>query len=69
MTRTLTADDVLPLIAALSPAERTRLLRLVISRAPASADEIYRTTPPRSEEFSSEEDPLAWEGEGWESIK
>lgn len=69
MNRTLTADDVLPLIAALSPEERTRLLRLVIARETASAEEIYRRAPPRSEEFSTDENPLAWEAEGWDSIK
>ena len=29
---------------------------------------VYTSAPPARDEFSSDEDPLAWEGEGWENI-
>ena len=63
----LTADDILPLVAALTPRERARLLRLIAS--PQGNDEfVYRSIPPSREEFSADDEPLAWEAEGWEEI-
>jgi hypothetical protein len=67
MPKSLTADDILPLVAALTPAERVRLLRL-ISR-PCGADEaVYQSLPTRPDEFSGDEESLAWEAEGWEHV-
>lgn len=66
MAEPLTADDVLPLIAQLSPQERARLLRLI--RAPGADADAYRARPPADDEFSSDEDPLGWDAEGWENF-
>ncbi len=71
MDRTLTADDILPLIASLTPEERVRLFRLLSIRPKADDTGRYRAMPPGGEEFSEqlltdEDDPLSWEAEGWE---
>jgi hypothetical protein len=61
----LTADDILPLVASLTPQERVRLLRLITS--PPGADvAVYRSAPPTANEFSTDEDLLAWEADAWE---
>jgi hypothetical protein len=64
----MTADDILPLVASLTPHERVRLLRLITSRPSAEAAAVYGAVPPGQDEFSSDEEPLAWEAEGWEKI-
>ena len=65
MGKALTADDILPLVAALTPRERARLLQLIAS--PQGNDEfVYRSIPPSREEFSADDEPLGWEAEGWE---
>jgi hypothetical protein len=67
MGRALTADDLLPLVAALTPDERERLLHLIAS--PKRGDQaVYRLKPPRRDEFSTDDESLAWEGDGWETI-
>ncbi len=67
MPRSLTAEDILPLVAALTPTERVRLLRLIAR--PSGADEaVYRSLPTRQDEFSADEEPLGWEAEGWENV-
>jgi len=67
MATQLTVEDLVPLVAALTPEERTRLLRLIV-RPQSDDDPLYRAMPPAKEEFSSDEDPLSWEGEGWENL-
>jgi hypothetical protein len=67
MGKALTADDILPLVAALTPNVRARLLHLISSPEPES-ESAYRSKPPRRDEFSSDEESLAWEAEGWENI-
>lgn len=65
----LTADDLWPLVLKLSHDEQVRLARLALHAAArgGAADAVaYQTAPPGDEEFSSDEDPLAWEAEGWE---
>ena len=63
----LTADDLLPLVPCLDPKERARLFRLITG--PAGADAAaYRAVPPARDEFSTDEDPLSWEAEGWENV-
>lgn len=64
----MTADDVLPLIDSLTRRERTRLLHLITKQPHADATDIYEAVPPRRDEFSTDEDPLAWEAEGWEDV-
>jgi hypothetical protein len=67
VSKSLTADDILPLVACLAPQERVRLLRLI--KAPLGSDEsVYRSLPPARDEFSTEEDLLAWDAEGWEDV-
>ena len=65
--KAITADDILPLVAALTPQERVRLLRLIALPQGADAP-VYRSVPPSRDEFSSEEEPLAWDSEGWEDM-
>ena len=66
MPKPLSAEDVFPLVDSLSLQERIRLLRLISVRPAADDPETYRALPPG--EFSSDEEPLAWESEGWEDI-
>lgn len=67
MANPLTVEEIVPLVEALAPQERTRLLCLI---AKLSSDDSvsYAVNPPATDEFSVKEDPLAWDGEGWESI-
>jgi hypothetical protein len=67
MGKTLTADDILPLVASLTPAERERLRRLIALPQGGDAS-VYRSLPPSRDEFSADEEPLAWEAEGWEDV-
>lgn len=68
MPRSLTADDVLPLVACLPPQERMRLLHLI--RSSLGADEpYYRSSPPARDEFATDEETLAWDAEGWEDFR
>jgi hypothetical protein len=50
MGKPLTADDILPLVAALTPQERVRLLRLIALPQGADAP-VYRSVPPSRDEF------------------
>lgn len=62
-----TVEEIIPLVEALSPQERARLLRLTTK--PQNVDSaVYEATPPSPDEFSADEDPLAWDSEGWESV-
>jgi hypothetical protein len=63
----MTAEDILPLVARLAPQERARLLRLIASRTGGDAVASYASLPPGPTEFATDEEPLAWEGEGWEN--
>jgi len=67
MARALTADDILPLVDSLTPQERVRLLRLIATRRGDDAS-VYRSVPPSRDEFSADDEPLAWDAEGWEDI-
>jgi len=67
MGKALTAEDILPLVAALTPDERERLLHLIAS--PKRGDQaVYALKPPRCDEFSSDDELLAWEAEDWENV-
>jgi hypothetical protein len=67
MPKPLTADDIVPLVASLTPQERVRLIRL--SAVPQGNDAgVYRSVPPSPDEFSADEEPLAWDAEGWEGV-
>jgi hypothetical protein len=58
-------------LASLTPEERARVLAAAARRmrhehqATAGA---YLAVPPGSEEFTTDEDPLAWEAEGWDEF-
>lgn len=67
MSQPLTAEDLLPLIVKLSSAERQKLF-LLIQKVGRDV-EAYRATPPGQDEFSSDEDMLAWDADGWEDVK
>lgn len=69
MPKHLSAEDIFPLIGCLSPHERLRLLRFISARPAAEDRDVYRALPPRNEEFSSDEDLLAWDAEGWEEVR
>ena len=40
------------------------LARLV----PPAGTSVYRSLPPTRDEFSTDDEPLAWEAEGWENV-
>jgi hypothetical protein len=70
MSDPLTASDFWPLILKLPHDERVRLAKLAL-RAAASDDSsaaAYAAAPPAPDEFSSEDEPLAWESQGWEEF-
>ena len=64
----MTAEDILLLIARLTPRERVRLLRLIAATPGVSAAIAYAAVPPGRDEFSTDEEPLAWEADGWEGF-
>jgi hypothetical protein len=68
MPKHLNAEDIFPLVDCLSPHERLRLLRFISARPTGGDREVYRAIPPGDEEFSRDEDLLAWDAEGWEEI-
>jgi len=68
MAKPMTADDILPLVAGLTPDERVRLIRLLTEQSDADEAAIYGAVPPRRDEFSTDEEPLAWEADGWEDL-
>jgi hypothetical protein len=67
MGKVLTADDILPLVASLTPQERVRLLRMIALPQGADAS-TYRSIPASRDEVSADEEPLAWDAEGWEDV-
>ncbi|HYK62694.1 MAG TPA: hypothetical protein VEV85_24875 [Bryobacteraceae bacterium] len=62
----LTAEDILSLVASLPPKERVRLIRLIAS--PGDDASVYRAVPPSPDEFSADQEPLAWDAQGWEQF-
>jgi hypothetical protein len=51
----------------LTPQERVRLLRLIALPQGGDAP-VYRSVPPSRDEFSADEEPLAWDAGGWEDV-
>ena len=68
MPRLLTADDIMPLVASLGEHERIRLLRWMASPHDANGT-AYQAVPPTRGEFSGDEEPLAWDAEGWDEFR
>jgi hypothetical protein len=67
MARALTAEDIIPLIAILTPEERERLIRLIASRQDTDAS-LYRAGAPAHDEFAADDELLAWDAGGWENV-
>jgi hypothetical protein len=67
MPRLLNADDILPLVASLTPQERVRLLRLIASEQESDSS-VYAAMPTRPDEFPVDDDMLSWDAEGWEQF-
>jgi hypothetical protein len=70
MSDPLTASDFWPLILKLPHDERVRLAKLALRAAATddSSPEAYAAAPPTPDEFSSDDEPLAWESQGWEEF-
>lgn len=70
MSQPATAQDLWPLVEQLPHDEQVRLARLALRAAALgrSAAAAYRAQPATADEFGTDEDPLAWEGEGWEQF-
>jgi hypothetical protein len=68
MAKPITVEDILPLVAGLTPRERVRLLRLIAASPGVSAAMAYAAVPPGGDEFSTDQEPLEWEAEGWEEL-
>jgi hypothetical protein len=67
----LKAQDFLALVNNLSHEEQVRLARLALSVAASTGSldsNAYRKWPEGQREFSSVEDSLAWDAEGWEEF-
>ena len=68
----VTVEDLLPLVAKLTKEERVRLSRLALlvttDEERTTAAEPYRARPVLDQEFGDSEDPLSWDGEGWEGV-
>lgn len=66
----LTARDLWPLLLKLPHDERIRLARLALRAAATEHEDAasYASAAPSEEEFGSDEEPLAWEGEGWDEF-
>jgi hypothetical protein len=67
MARLLTADDIIPLVASLPDSERIRLLQWIASPHGTDAS-AYSAAAPTDNEFSGDDDSLAWEADGWEEF-
>jgi hypothetical protein len=71
MSQTLTAQDLWPLVQKLPHDEQVRLAKLALRAAAQSGAldaDAYRAAAPSEDEFSSQEESLAWEAEGWEEF-
>jgi hypothetical protein len=68
MAKPMTAEEILPLVTGLAPRERIRLLKLIAASAPVGAAAAYAAIPPASDEFSTDEEPLGWDADGWEEV-
>ena len=71
MDTPLTAQDLWPLLVKLPHDEQLCLAKLALGAASGGGREdagAYQATPPATDEFAVAEDPLAWEGEGWDEF-
>jgi hypothetical protein len=68
MSDPLTAHDLWPLVLKLPHDERVRLAKQALKAAAEDDAAAYRAAPPDAAEFGSEDEPLSWEGKGWEEF-
>ena len=68
MSQPLTANDLLPLVARLTPRERQRLAQLISATSERDAA-IYASASVKNDEFASDEEALGWDADGWEDLK
>lgn len=68
MSQPLTANDLLPLVARLDARERERLAQLIGATSERDAA-VYASTPIKRDEFTSDEESLGWDADGWEDVK
>jgi hypothetical protein len=68
MVKRITPDDIIPLIASLTTQERVRLIRMISGQPRADDAAVYGAAPTSENKFGGDEEPLAWEGEGWETF-
>ena len=70
MDKAITANDLWPLVQKLPHDEQVRLAKLALRAAAQGTSDgpAYRAAPPRADEFSQEDDGLAWEAEGWDEF-
>jgi len=67
----LKAEDLLPLVQRLPASEQILLAKLALRAAATDGEldgERYASHPPEAGEFDSEDDPLAWDGAGWDEF-
>ncbi len=66
----LSAGDLWPIAKKLQRDEQVRLARLLLREAAVRRTDAdaYAALPPAEDEFSSDQDALGWEGEGWEEF-
>jgi hypothetical protein len=70
MPAPLTVEDLWPLVQKLPQDQQVRLAKLALLAAAQDGDDrgTYQAVPPRTEEFSSDDESLAWDAEGWEKV-
>jgi hypothetical protein len=68
MSDSLTAHDLWPLVLKLPQDERMVLAKLALRSAVTDDQSAYQAVAPHPGEFDSKDEPLAWEGEGWEEF-
>ncbi len=66
----LSANDLWPIAKKLQRDEQLQLARRLLREAAAGRTDAdaYAALPPGQDEFSSDDDALAWEGVGWDVL-
>jgi len=70
MSEPLTAQDLWPLVEKLPHDEQVRLAKLALQAAARAreAGSAYAVKPPTPDELGSDDEPLAWDAEGWDEL-
>jgi hypothetical protein len=69
MSESRSADDFWPEIVRLSHKEQLRLAKLALKAASlGESAAAYQGTPPLPDEFSTDDDALSWDADGWEEF-